>query len=136
MKKKAWFELKIYCSRHFVGRKHCRKFERVCGSFLELEIVVTKWALRFWNGSRGRATKNSGLKHQGSSFESSRIDPLWTKATRFDPLLNKDRVLRFQKLKTVRSTHKNVRCPTQAWYNCLFLLCIIIYVHFCHDFMQ
>ena len=59
-----------------MGRKHCRKFERVCGSFLELEIVVTKRALRFWNGSHGRAAKNSRLKHQGSSFESSRIDRL------------------------------------------------------------
>ena len=58
-----------------MGRKHTRKFERVCGSFLELQDVVTMLALRFWSGFRGRATENFGLKHQRSSLESSRIDP-------------------------------------------------------------
>ena len=60
---------------YFVGRKHSRKFERVCESFLELK-EVTKRALRFWNGFRGRAAGNPRLKHQGSSLKSSRIDPL------------------------------------------------------------
>ena len=111
------------CSRYFVGRKHFRKSERVCRSFLELKRVVTMRALRFQSGFRGRASGNYGLKHQGSSLESSRIDPLWTKAIRLDPFLNKDRVFRFQKLKITRSTHRNILCPFEAWYNHLFLLC-------------
>ena len=74
--KKARFELKILYFGYFVGRKHSKKFESVCESFLELKEVVTKQALRFWNGFHGRAYENSTLKHQGLSLESSRIDPL------------------------------------------------------------
>ena len=126
MKKKARFELKISCFWFFMGRKHFNKFERVCGSILELKRVGTRRALRFRSGSRVRVVENSRLKHQGSSLESSWIDPLWTRAIRLDPLLNKDRVFWFQKLKATRSTHINILYPTQAWYTCLFLLCIII----------
>ena len=129
-KRKHDLSLKSSVSRYILGRKQYRKFEKVCGSFLKKKGVITKWALRFQSGSNGRSVENSGLKHQGSSLESSRIDPLWTKTIRLDLLLNKDRVFRFQKLKMVGSTHRNILCPTHAWYNHLFLLCIIIYVHF------
>ena len=46
-----------------MGRKHFRKFERVCGSFLELKEVVIRRTLRFWSDLRGRVTGNSRLKH-------------------------------------------------------------------------
>ena len=59
-----------------MGRKHSRKFERVHGSFLELKEIVMRRALRLWSGFRGRTIKNFGLKHQRSSLESSKIDPL------------------------------------------------------------
>ena len=59
-----------------MGKKHFRKFERVCGSFLKLKKVVTRRALRFWSGFCGRAARNPRLKHQGSRLESSKIDPL------------------------------------------------------------
>ena len=58
-----------------MGRKHSRKFKRVCESFLELKEVVTRRALRFWSGFYEKATRNPRLKHQGSSIESSKIDP-------------------------------------------------------------
>ena len=74
--RKLDLSLKSHIFRYFVGRKRTRKFERVCGSFLELKDVVTILALRFRSGSRGRATENFGLRHQGSSLESSKIDPL------------------------------------------------------------
>ena len=51
-----------------MGRKHYRRFEGVCGSFLELKEVVTRQALRFLNGFRGRAVKYSVLNDQGSSL--------------------------------------------------------------------
>ena len=47
-----------------MGRKHFRKFKRVCGSFLELKEVVTRRVLRFWYGFRGRVAGNSRLKYQ------------------------------------------------------------------------
>ena len=59
-----------------MGKKHFRKFERVCGSFLELKKVITRRALRFQSDFYGRVAKNFELKHQRLSLESSRINPL------------------------------------------------------------
>ena len=72
--KKLDSSLKSSVFGYFVGRKHFRKSERVCRSFLEMKRVVIRRALRFWSGFCGRATENFRLKHQGSSLESSRID--------------------------------------------------------------
>ena len=134
-KRKLDLSLKSNVSRYFVGRKHYRKFKSLWKLFraekccYKASIEVSKWFSL-------KSCWKFRLKHQGSSLESSRIDPLWIKVTRLDPILNKDRVFKFQKLKIAGSTHRNILSPTQAWYNCLFLLCIIIYVYFYHDFMQ
>ena len=74
--RKLDLSLKSCIFGYFVGRKHSRKFKRVCESFLELKEVVTRQALRFRSDFRGRAAQNSGLKHKGSSLNSSKIDPL------------------------------------------------------------
>ena len=69
-----------------MGRKHFKKSEKVCRSFFELKKVVIRQVLRFWNGFHGRATEKSGLKHQGSSLESSKIDPFEPKQQDSIPL--------------------------------------------------
>ena len=136
MKKKAWFELKILCSRYFVGKKHFKKSERVYRSFLELKRVIIRRALRFWSGFHGRAVENSKSKHQRSSLESSRIDPFWIRATRLDPFSTRIESLGSKSWKQLDLPTKTSSVPPKLGIIVFsFYVSSSMYI-FCHDFMQ
>ena len=81
-KKKARFKLSYFLL--VVGRKRFRKFEKVCGSFLELKEVVMRRTLRFWSGFMeelfemlGWSIKDWVLNHQRSiPFEPKQQDSI------------------------------------------------------------